>query len=581
MEYKIFSYLDAIEDAYREPVELVDGLYFDHKNTLRTIEFYSNNQYLSGNKDAMGREKPFYNVCNFRVTTAKTATDLDVKDIRFEPDSLKFSVQAMLFNAELYNYLKETNFSQTLNEMGQTRPKYGGLLVKKVKKGEKLDIQVVDWKNVDVDPCDILGGAIIENHWLFPSELASKRDLWYDVDEVLEEHSKLNKNKPAKIHVKEITGEFEAKYDPEDEDEESDEFRRLCVYIAEIGEKKFYLYREEIKDIRDKYRYLAWDAVPGRGLGRGVVEDGFEAQVWTNDAVQAQKNAMELAGKVILGTDSQKISGNAITGVQSGHIFQMEQGRTLTSLNLSASSMPEFERMIEQWNNQYDRVSSTYDANTGEAPTAGTPYSQTALLNQIANSPFEYQREVWGIFLNELLNDWILPHLKRRIMKPHALTAQYDAEDLDVIDESIVNFESNKIVKERALNRDMPSPQEVQQMKGEIQQRLGKSGAKREVQVPEKYLDVAGKLTANITGELKNKGAMLQSLDSLLKTVVMSFDPNTGQYGVLQDPTLNKLFSQIIEMAGIPLSSAQLRPQGGSVPSGDISAVQPVTPQQA
>ena len=46
----------------------------------------------------------------------------------------------------------------------------------------------------------------------------------------------------------------------------------------------------------------------GRGLGVGVVEDLFEAQVWTNDSVKKKKDMLELAGKIILQTADQSIA---------------------------------------------------------------------------------------------------------------------------------------------------------------------------------------------------------------------------------------------------------------------------------
>lgn len=581
-KYKIFTYVDQITEAYQESVEIVDGLTFDQRKTLRTIEYYTNSEYLSGNKDGLGREKPFYNIGNYRVTVAKTATDLDVKDIRFEPDSLKFSTQTMVINKELYKYLKESNFSLTLNEMGVTRPKYGGVLVKKYQDSKELKINVVDWKNVTVDPVDILGGTIIETHWMLPSEVADKSDVWENTDEVLKAHAKYNKNKPCRIEVKEVTGEFSYSFDPDSEDTDANDtkFKSMCFYIACIGNKKYLLYKEDIKTIKDKYRYLAWERLPGRGLGRGVIEDGFEAQVWTNDTMIAYKNVMDISGKVILSTDSQKISGNAIVGVDNGHIFQMEPNRKLESLNLAPSSMPQFEEMINLWNIQYDRASSTFDANTGEQPPSGTPYSQTALLNQVANSPFEYRREEWGIFLNELLNDWMLPFVKKRLIKGHDLVADYDDDELDLIDQDIATLQTNDIIKERLLAGETVTPEEQAEGIMAVKESLRKTGKKREMKIPEGWLDVQGNITANITGELKNKSAMLQSLDSVFKTVVSTFNPNTGQYAALQDPVLSKIFGQIVEMAGIPFSAGQLRPSQTAPmqsPEGaDMSAISPV-----
>jgi hypothetical protein len=471
--------------------------------------------------------------------------------------------------------------------MGITRPKYGGLLVKKYKEGSELKIEVVDWVNVDFDPADVLGGALVENFYMQPSELAEKNDVWDNIDEVLKAHNKLNKNKPAKIEVKQVSGDFPESFYPDNENnqeyQENGKYARMCFYIACVGKKKYLLYYEYSKE--EEYKYLPWESV-GKSLGRGVVEDGFQSQIWVNDAMISMKNAMELSGKVILSTDSQKVSGNAITGVDNGHIFELEPGRSITSLNLSASALPQFQNIIELWNQQYDRVASTFDANTGEAPTAGTPYSQTALLNQVANSPFEYRREEWGIFLNEILNDWILPHIKKRITKAHYLVSEFSDEELDIIDESIATVETNQKLIDTILNGQVVEPEMQQGMMAGAMDSLKKKGKKREIDIPEGFLDVDGKITANITGELKNKAAVLQSLDSLFKTVISTFNPNTGQYAALQDPTLSKIFGQIVEMSGVPFSSAQLRggqtstaPTGQTQPTSDVSAVQPVTAQ--
>lgn len=575
MEYKIYSYLDSIIDAYQEPVQLVDGLYHNAKQTLKTIEFYSNDTYESGKYDALGREKPFVNANRYRVTIAKTNSDIDVKDIKYEPDSLKDSVAAMIINKELFKYFKESNFSQTLNDMGLTRPKYGGVLVKKYQDDEGMEIEVVAWNNVDFDPACIEDNIIIETHYMSAIDLMDKMDSWENVKDLLQAHAKANKNKPSKIEVKEMTGDFPVMYDPEEieTDENRYTYKRMCFYIGLVGKKKFFLYKEDLNPEEDKYKYLAWDAIPGRSIGRGIVEDGFEAQVWINDAMISWKNAMELSGKVLLGTDSQKISGNAITGVNNGHIFQFEPGRTLTSLNLSPSAMPEFQNLIAAWNNQYDKTSSTYSANTGEAPTAGTPYSQTALLNQVANSPFEYQREVWGIFLNEILNDWILPYLLKKIKKEHVLVADYTDEELTVIDKAIHTENVVKMAKEKLLKGELVTPEDQMGVQNSVNEALSSFGNKREIIIPDKFLEVEGKLTANITGELKNKQAILQSLDGIMKTIVSTFNPNTGTFGALEDPRLAQVFGQIVEMSGAPVSFAALK--GTAKPTGTAPAPVP------
>lgn len=571
---KLFTYLDNLSDTYKEPMKRVDGLYRNPRQIINRIEFYTNDQFESGQEDALGREKPFYNVCNFRVTVAKTATDLDVKDISFNPDSLKFSVQAMLYNHELYKWMKESNFSKALNDMGETRPRYGGLLVKKYEADGELEIQVVDWVNVEFNPTSIMGSPICEEHWMLPSEFSEKSDVWDNVEEVLKQHAREAKNKPVNIKVREYEGFFpESLFDDEGSEYKYD---RYNVKIACIGTKKYLLKYEVVKE--SQYKYLPWEAI-GESLGRGVVEQGFQAQVWTNDAMITMKNAMELSGKVILATDSNTISGNAITGVDHGHIFQMEQGRSLTSVNLQASALPEFHNLVELWKAQYDNSASVHGANSGEAPPSGTPYSQTALLNQVANSPFEYQREVWGIFLNEILNDWVKPFLKKRIMAEHYLVSEFDDEELAIIDNSIADYEARQILKENMLKGKAMSAEEYVQAKEAIKTGMNTFGKKREIKIPKGYLDIEGNITANITGELKNKAAMLQSLDGIMKNLLSTYDPNTQTFGALQDPVLKRIFGQIIELAGVPISLDYTQKSQPVNTQADLSAISPVPVQ--
>jgi len=462
----------------------------------------------------------------------------------------------MMYNKELYKFLKDSNFSKTLNDMGKTRPKYGGLLVKKHEHDGELDIEVVDWVNVDFNPTNIIDNIICETHYMSPAQFSSKDDVWYKVEEVLKLYAKQSKEKQSNIEIKEYHGDFPESFYPDNEEGSDYKYKRMSFKVACVGNKKCLVdYSYETKN---DYKYLAWEEV-GKSLGRGVVEEGFESQTWSNDAIITMKNAMELASKVILYTDSQKISGNAITGVDHGHIFQMQKGDQLGQLNLAASSMPQYENLIGLWDTQYNKVSSTFDANTGEAPTSGTPYSQTALLNQVANSPFEYQREVWGIFLNEILNDWVKPHLKKKIMKKHYLVSEFDDKELTMIDESISEFEAKKMLKEALLQGKVMSRQEYVEAKEAIMGAFATIGSKREMDIPQGYLDIEGNITANITGELKNKGAILQSLDNIMRTIVSSFNPNTGQFGVLQDPILNEIMGQIVELSGVPLSFGQIK----------------------
>ncbi len=65
-------------------------------------------------------------------------------------------------------------------------------------------------------------------------------------------------------------------------------------------------------------------------------------------------------------------------------------------------------------------------------------------------------------------------------------------------------------------------------------------------------------MTVITTGEQRNKGAVLTSLSELLKTVIASFNPQNGTFGVLEDPTLRRIFDDIVEISGSGISPISL-----------------------
>ena len=88
----IFVELNRQTENYNNGyITLIDGLTFSQWNTLKKIEYYSNSKYLTGDKDELGRDKPFYNIVNYRTNVAVRATDIDVKDIKIISDNPNFA----------------------------------------------------------------------------------------------------------------------------------------------------------------------------------------------------------------------------------------------------------------------------------------------------------------------------------------------------------------------------------------------------------------------------------------------------------------------------------------------------------
>jgi hypothetical protein len=285
---------------------------------------------------------------------------------------------------------------------------------------------------------------------------------------------------------------------------------------------------------------------------------------------------MDLAGKVVLKTTSKKI-GNNILEIDNGKIFELEEGKEFDVLNLTPAALGQFENQMAKWKEQADGATSSYDGITGEQPPSGTPYSQTALLNQIASKPFDYRREEAGIFLTRVFDKWIIPHLIKKLKKKHILATDFDEEELAMIDQDFSTHRANEKVKERLLKGEYTSPEEYQAFI-EAEKILG---VKRYLEMPDNYFDgIEAKVTVDPTGEMRNKQAVLQSLSTLMGDVVKSFNPNTGTFGVFDNPQLSKIFGTILELSGAGISPASLG-LGKQQTSATAVNSAPVQPQPA
>jgi len=541
---------DKMELWERGSVQITEGLTFNAHQTIKKIIYYTESKYESGQKDRRGKLKPFFNIVNFRVNVATRATDLDTKDIQIVADEPQFMPMSFLLQKEVYNWMKDANFAKTLNEMGATRAKFGGVLVKKCleqEEGEEeeLELEVVDWRNVIVDPSNP-DNMVIEKHYLIENELAEKDGVWEGVREAIDV---VRKSAEKKLEVFEVTAELPESYAPEGGDEYTYRIQKFFLYNKTRSGKSVILYHEFLDEF--PYKYLPWEKINGR-LGRGIVEDGFEAQQWTNDAVIKEKEAMELGSKVIFKSTDPTIQNNILSEVENGQIIKIAPNTDLAIANTITNNLPEFRQLIQSWDSQLEKTTSTFNAVTGETMPSGTAYRTTAILNQEATSMFDYRREEMGIFLVEIFTDWIIPYLLKKFNKAHILAAEFTPEELKMIDDSFSNYQANQKMKESILSGKPVYAEDYVKMVQETKDLLMKSKDKRFLDIPKgQYKNWKPKVTILTTGEQKNKAVILESLNNVLMTAAKA--PQ-----VLTDPTLSKVFAKILEVSGSGISPISL-----------------------
>jgi hypothetical protein len=532
---------DHLKEYESGTITISEDIEFSMRQTVRQITHYIMSKYMGGQLDEQGRRKPFRNIGNAIVDLEWRAKNIDRKAIEGEEKDGDF-IFALTVNKELQQWMQDENFGKTIDDYQRKKSEYGDALLKKTETADKLIIEPVKWEHTAVDPRNISGGTKVERNYLSPLDLKKKKGIWTEetdgessVDLVIEAAKKQNKTGgESRIEVFDVEGEFEksALY----ELSEDDTIALYNVIYAEVKGKKYTLSINELSESRfknDKRKELE-----GCDFGVGVWQELFEPQIWTNEAVIGEKVAMDLAGKVVLVTNKKDLPSGA--ELRDGETIELDGDEYLKSLQLMPSALPEFQNQIDNWFANIQRDQSAYPGVTGEEPKASTPFQSLALQASQSGSIFNKRRDQDGYFILEVLMDWVIPFIIKKINKDHKLTASYSNAERQQLDQAIIEDHVNNSAREAILSADPTGPLDQPMLPAggiskdgfaaQKQLELSKRGKKRDLFIPKGYITLAkirSKMRFNITDEMSDSQRELNGLATTLQALAPG-DPERG-----------------------------------------------------
>ena len=388
------------------------------------------------------------------------------------------------------------------------------------------------------DQSNILEGITIERHFFSLSQLQKMDGVWKNIPEAMKLASKkkgdstdpyeVQSNIPQ-VEVWEVYMDVPDTLNPANR-RNGNKYSPVQLLIATNTKEKVLLHAQE----KEKpYKYLPWEEVAGRGLGRGQVEDGFEAQMWTNDAVIAQKNAMDLASKVIIPTTLTLPGGNGINDLDTGQLLPMDSNDRFEPTSLLPNGLPELSNMIDLWDKQYSEVASSFNAISGEELPSGTPFRSVALQSRQSASYFDYKREEFGIFVKEIIEEWILPELTKRLSKPHTLVTQLPASKIEMVDDLFIGATLDTAIKKFVKkNKIPPTHEQVEAERQRLIEHLSQTDNTRYLDMPKGYFKgVKTRITIDPTGEANDKAAETDRLIGFAEFIAQA--QATGNPGMI------------------------------------------------
>lgn len=576
------SIYEKVRDAKHryeyDSIDSVEGMDFNMHDRIVENEFLSNSRYQSGDYDENGDIKPFHDIITRILDNARSAEEVDTKDMVITSDDSDYYVRTDLLSAYNQDWMAAKNMDKFHNEAIETRGKHGGLLVKVTETKDDLDLHVVDWTKFSGDAADLENGLKVVESFYTPAALKKEAtEMGWDMDAVNkaiklyaeadqdEDYKEQRETTGEYIKVCEISGVLEKSYLPEFADDESaeDEYVYQIHYLAgsefhseKEGDAGVTLDSIELDE--SPYYYLPYKkrTVSGKELGVGLVEKARHGQISTNIGAQQYKYSMDLASTHVLQSSSKKLAGkNVLTNMKRGTILKYEDGKPVSGVDMSPQALAHMNNFLQTWQNQVDRSTGTYSVATGEELPSGTPYRLGAILDQNAQSNFDLRREEYSIFMNRIYKERIIPFFIRQIKKQDKLNLKFSPDKLKQIDKDVSNYLVNNEIFDLYLNGEFDNVPPAmrfavmdvrrEEMLAEVGGALQKGKNRRKIGMfPKGYWEgVADKVYIDIVGERRDKGTVLESGTTLL-TQYVQMKPMLEQ-----DENARKIFNQIVEAA--------------------------------
>lgn len=574
-------------------------------DTVETIDAYLNSKHISGPTDSLGREKPFFNIVTAAVNVWYRATDLDRKDVKILPDSSSDVALAFVATCLLQNWMREERFGVFLNDWGRALARYGSAVVKFVEKDGRLIPSVIPWNRFIADPVDFDAIPRIEKFYKTAEQLRAMPE--FDQDEVgrlidamssrktLDGQKKDNVNDFIELY--EVHGRLPASLLKDEPDADDDSFVQqmhvVSFVVNDEGEREdFTLYKG--REAKDPYMLTHLIREDGRTLSIGAVEYLFDAQWMANHTMKQWKDQLDLASKLVFQTaDENFTSRNVLRNVQVGDILIHKKEMPLSAVPNAGHDIQSAQLFLQEWNAAAQSVTSTPDALRGQTLPSGTPYSLGALLAQQGGSLFEMMVENKGLHLEDMMREYVIPFLKKKMDTSDEIAAILDEYSIAELDAMFVPAEATRRYNREAVSKvitaletdnleELPLPYDPASGEAEVRKEFASLGNRRFLK-PSDVDDKTWKdaldglemrVIVEVTNENRDKQALLTTLSAVLQTIA-------ANPAVLQDPNarlvFNKILTETSTVSPLQLSAAASSPAPTPAPVPAMTSP-PATP---
>jgi hypothetical protein len=558
---------------------------FNLREYIEKIDAYLNSKHISGDKDASGRDKPFFNIVTAAVNIWYRATDIDRKDITIRASKTTDESLSFFATVLLQEWMRKTKFGRFLNEWGRTLAKYGSAVTKHIEKDGELYSQVIPWNRLMCDAVDFDNNIVIEKLWMTPSQLRKNKAYDKEMVEKLCDNTTVRQtmdyqNKDVKsdyILIYEVHGELPLSYLTGNEEDDDNYVQQMHIISFQQKKNKSNQWDEYTlyagKEKKNPYMITHLIKEDGRTLGIGAVENLFEAQWMVNHSQKQIKDQLDLASKLLFQTsDGNFVGQNALTSIETGDILIHQMNQPLTMLNNKADIVA-VQSFQQGWQTLGQQINGISESMMGANPPSHTAWRQTQAILQESHSLFEIMMESKGMYLEDMLREYIIPNLKKKMDTTEEISSIMQDSQIKFLEKKFVPKEVIKRYNRKLINKVLAGSfepgmemdlenQATEEVQGEQtgNMRFFKPSDTDNKTWAKALKDLEWELEIDITGENYDKANIMQTLTQLFQ-LLASGQPLTDDAKLV----LNKILSMsgavnVIELSNNPVPQQQVNP---------------------
>lgn len=576
----IFQYIIGKENEYALPITL-NKKRWSMKDHLERSELYKNSDIVGEKTDFT----PVKNITRPILNVSYRTEAIEVKDVELyvdDPDNFHLSFLVKKYHDDVFTVVNDID--TYFDELNISRIDFGGGLSKKLFKPrpEVVPLQAIAF----CDQRDILQRPIGIKHNYAPDELLDMAAKGWGKPSNgatvnLEEAVILARDNPVKdvsdgdIQVYEVHGSLPKRFADQTYSGEAYE-RRL--FIVAFYQKKNSSERRGIilytaLETESPFKLIKRDAVYGRALGFGGAEELFEPQVWVNYDMIRKHDMLDAASKTVLTTDDPTLAAKHPSGlkdVDNLEILERTAGTTISQVDTFPRNMQLFDKAVSDWEAHAQQIGAANDSIMGENPSSGTPFKLQELVTQQSQGLHDYRRGQFAKHLEEIYQDWIIPHIEKQICEGTQFLSELPLEDLQFVSDSLVRNEAKKFELQKVLTGQEISPNETEAFKQQVREEFQRKGSKHFIEILKgEFKGVSLGVKVSIKGKSKDLSAQADKLSNIFSKI---FSNPQGFIMTMQIPGAAKAFSNLLEASG-------LDPQDFSDMSKAIEMMKQMQPQ--